>query len=332
MPLLLGSAPNQVPTNGDLGTAAFVDIAPLADLILNAPQTLTNKTLVNIVGSIDLNTATAIASASSINLDNILGNRVHITGTTAITSIVLSKGPRTVIFDGILILTHNATTNNLPGAANITTAAGDRAVYEGDGTTVYCVSYVKASGATVVDTSTNGAFRSLQVFTSSGTYTRPAGLVRAKITVVGGGGGGGSANPAGGGGGGGAAIKVVNSATIGSSQTITIGAGGALGSAGGTSSVGSLVSATGGDVGSGPQPGNGGLGISGDLNMAGGVGQPGDTAYSRPGDGGSSVFGGGGKAVGNFSGGSYGGGGPGQVSGASSPSGASGVIFIEEFF
>jgi hypothetical protein len=113
-------------------------------------QTLTNKTLTSIAGSVDLNTATTIASASSINLNTILGNRVHISGTTAITSIVLTKGPRTVIFDGILVLTHNATTNNLPGAANITTAAGDRAVYEGDGTTVYCVNYVKASGVAVV--------------------------------------------------------------------------------------------------------------------------------------------------------------------------------------
>ena len=93
---------------------------------------------------------TAIASASTINLNTATGNRVHITGTTAITAVTLTRGPRTLIFDGILTLTHNATTNNLPGAANITTAAGDRAIYESDGTTVYCVSYIKASGVAVV--------------------------------------------------------------------------------------------------------------------------------------------------------------------------------------
>ena len=95
-------------------------------------------------------TGTAIASAATINLDTATGNRVHITGTTAITAVTLTRGPRTVIFDGILTLTHNATTNNLPGAASITTAVGDRAIYESDGTTVYCVSYIKVSGAAVV--------------------------------------------------------------------------------------------------------------------------------------------------------------------------------------
>ena len=113
----------------------------------------------------ELATGTAIASASTINLDTATGNRVHITGTTTITAVTLTRGPRTVIFDGVLTLTHNSTTNNLPGAANITTAAGDRAIYESDGTTVYCVSYIKASGAAVVAASSNGGATT----TSSGT-------------------------------------------------------------------------------------------------------------------------------------------------------------------
>lgn len=96
-------------------------------------------------------TGAAIASASTINLNTATGNRVHITGTTAITAVTLTRGPRTLIFDGVLTLTHNATTNNLPGATNITTAAGDRAIYESDGTTVYCVSYIKASGLAVLN-------------------------------------------------------------------------------------------------------------------------------------------------------------------------------------
>jgi hypothetical protein len=100
-------------------------------------------------------TGAAIASAATINLNTATGNRVHITGTTTITAVTLTRGPRTVIFDGVLTLTHNSTTNNLPGAANITTAAGDRAIYESDGTTVYCVSYIKVSGTAVVVSSVN---------------------------------------------------------------------------------------------------------------------------------------------------------------------------------
>lgn len=96
---------------------------------------------------INLLTGANIASAGTINLDTATGNRVHITGTTTITAVTLTRGPRTLIFDGILTLTHHATTNNLPGAANITTAAGDRAIYESDGTTVYCVAYIRATAA-----------------------------------------------------------------------------------------------------------------------------------------------------------------------------------------
>lgn len=101
-------------------------------------------------GSQELPTGASIASAATINLDTATGNRVHVTGNNAITAVTLTHGPRTVIFDGILTLTHHATNNNLPGAVNITTAAGDRAIYESDGTSVYCVSYIKANGAPVI--------------------------------------------------------------------------------------------------------------------------------------------------------------------------------------
>ena len=97
-------------------------------------------------GMVDTKTGTNIASAATINLNTATGNRVHITGTTTITAVTLTRGPRTLIFDGILTLTHHATNNNLPGAANITTAAGDRAIYESDGTTVYCVAYIPVIG------------------------------------------------------------------------------------------------------------------------------------------------------------------------------------------
>lgn len=99
--------------------------------------------------TVDLLTGAAIASAATIDLTTATGNLVHVTGTTTITAVTLAAGPRTVIFDDVLTLTHHATNNNLPSAANITTAAGDRAVYWSDGTTVYCLSYQRASGAAV---------------------------------------------------------------------------------------------------------------------------------------------------------------------------------------
>jgi hypothetical protein len=97
-------------------------------------------------GTIDLLTGNSIASASTVNLNSATGNLVHVTGTTTINAVTLTRGPRWVVFDGQLTLTHNATTNNLPGGSNILTQAGDRAMYWSDGTTVYCIDYVRGPG------------------------------------------------------------------------------------------------------------------------------------------------------------------------------------------
>jgi hypothetical protein len=66
MPLLLGSAPNQVPTNGDLGTAAFVDIVPLGDLFINTTQTLTNKTITETVFAVTGTTPALLATNGAV--------------------------------------------------------------------------------------------------------------------------------------------------------------------------------------------------------------------------------------------------------------------------
>jgi hypothetical protein len=66
MPLLLGSAPNQVPTNGDLGTAAFVDIGSLGDVFLNTTQTLTNKTITETVFAVTGTTPALLATNGAV--------------------------------------------------------------------------------------------------------------------------------------------------------------------------------------------------------------------------------------------------------------------------
>jgi hypothetical protein len=98
-------------------------------------------------GAVDEVKGANIASAATVNLEAATGNLVHITGTTAITGITLNSGAeRTVVFDGVLVLTNSASLI-LPGGASITTAAGDSMRVRGDGTGVArVVSYTQANG------------------------------------------------------------------------------------------------------------------------------------------------------------------------------------------
>jgi hypothetical protein len=86
------------------------------------------------------------------------GNYFDVTGTTAITSINTTGGVGTLIklhFDGVLVLTHDATDLILPSGANITTAAGDEAEFIEYATGDYrCTNYSKADGTAVVDANT----------------------------------------------------------------------------------------------------------------------------------------------------------------------------------
>lgn len=110
-------------------------------------EQLFSTSAIQLLGAMEWVKGADIASATTLNLTTATGNGVHVTGTTTITGVTLGSGMvRLVIFDGALTLTHHATNNNLPGAANITTAAGDRAIYWADGTTVYCMLYQPAAG------------------------------------------------------------------------------------------------------------------------------------------------------------------------------------------
>ena len=92
-----------------------------------------------------------IASAGTVNLTTATGDTVQVTGTIAVTAITLADGlERRVRFAGVLTLTNGASLI-LPGAANITTAAGDVAVFRGFAAgVVRCMSYTKSSGQAVV--------------------------------------------------------------------------------------------------------------------------------------------------------------------------------------
>jgi hypothetical protein len=94
----------------------------------------------------------SIASAATTDLGSKDAGSLTITGTTTITALgTVSAGiKKTAIFAGALTLTHNATSLILPGGANITTAANDRAEFESLGSGNWrCNWYTKASGISV---------------------------------------------------------------------------------------------------------------------------------------------------------------------------------------
>jgi hypothetical protein len=185
-----------------------------------------------------------------------------------------------------------------------------------------------------VDTS----LQNIRVFTASGTYPTTSATIKVLVMCKGaGGGGGGSADTIFGGGGGEGAIswKLTTAAAL-SGQTVTIGDGGVgtgtgNGTVGGTSSIGSIVTAPGGGAGLRGDttlgvPGAGGNGGTRDWGEPGIPGQGGGVALAVTSGGGR----GGGTVRGNGIANS-GGGGAGSDSSAFGGGGGSGIIVCYEY-
>jgi len=135
-------------------------------------------------------TSTDVASASTCDIGAATTPLVNITGTTTITSFGTSTDKlRRVRFATALILTHNATSLILPGAANITTAAGDEAEFASDGSGNWkCTKYQRSSGVPVaIDTSGTLSSNSDSKVPSQKATKTYADTKVAKITSVSGG-------------------------------------------------------------------------------------------------------------------------------------------------
>ena len=228
-------------------------------------------------------------------------------------------------------------------------------------------------GSAWVVIATSGGYQYLTTvrFTSSSSFTKATypGLRAVMVKCQAGGGGGGSAavtaageaSASGGGGGGEYSEKWVLAASLGSSETVTVGAGGAGGTSGGNgtnggnSLFGSLCTAIGGDGGftrssttswnaaTGGQGGTGGVGdfkVRGAGGVAGFAGVLGGTEGGIPGAGGGSRLGGASRAGRGASGSTgdagsaYGGGGSGAVNSASQSAragaaGAAGIVIVD---
>ncbi len=174
---------------------------------------------------------------------------------------------------------------------------------------IYSATFSKVSLSPTSDTATATLPMSKKgikyTITSAGTLTVPTATYR--ILCVGGGGGGGVSEESddGGGGGGGGGFATAKTASLGGNYTITIGAGGAGGEivnyeivsakTGGTTSFGTILSASGGRPGgSNESSSSGGFGGTGGSGGGGGGGCSSSGNYANGGKGGNGDYGGGG--------------------------------------
>lgn len=246
-------------------------------------------------------TVTSVATSGTVNGISLTGGPITSSGTITLGGALTGVNLATQV-TGNLPVTH----------LNSGTSASSSTFWRGDGTWAAPASG-SSSGPTV------------QVFTSSGSFTVPTGITSVKVTAMGGGGGGGGGNTGSGLAGGtggvtGGGIAIVSGLTPGASVSVTIGSGGGggsggAGSSGGTSSFGAYVTATGGAAGS-----SGASGASGTFSTTGtilfrnsslsyGGGGPGgqgiDDTFSGTGGMGGGGGGGGGHSGGGGGGASY---------------------------
>ena len=220
-------------------------------------------------------------------------------------------------------------------------ASGDPAAVA-VGTATHVLTSNGAGAAPTFQAAGGGGLQSVQVFTSSGTWTKPAGISSVRVQLVGSGCGGFNWNKSGGAGG--YSEKFIDVSSI-SSETVTVGAGAASGVAGNTSSFGSHCSGAGGGVppgsaGSRTMSGLGGTASGGDINIQGGGGSGvGNVSPYASADGGVSYFGGGPASVqtspaspNNATNGAYGSSGGSTANGYTAmPASPSGIVIVWEY-
>jgi hypothetical protein len=247
VPNTFANATSAIPLSQlDNNFATAITIGNTAVQLGNTVTTLNNMTLANVTISSVASAITVAQGGTGLTTATAANNAIYSTGATTLTAGTL---PVAAGGTGATTLTaENVVLGNSTSAVKFVAPGSSGNVLTSNGTT--WVSQAAGGGGTA----------NVQTFTSSGTWTKPSGFgttSRVLIQAWSGGGSGGRNSGYGGGGGGGGAYKErwLPLSSLGATETVTVGAGGAAkttdgnGNVGGNTTVGSLITAYGGGPG-----------------------------------------------------------------------------------
>lgn len=161
--------------------------------VVAAGGTITGTILMS-GAALNMAAAVTVASATSTEIGAAASNNITVSGVATITSFdtVTAGIIRYVTFSGVLTLTYNATSMILPGAASITTAAGDVGLFQSLGSGNWkCLVFQKADGTAVAVGTTVATQAQMEAATSLVTTVTPGrtqyhpGVAKAWVTFDG---------------------------------------------------------------------------------------------------------------------------------------------------
>lgn len=363
LPAQTGNSGKFITTDGTTASWASIVGIPQTAQVYSGPPTGTFARAASKTGTYTQAGSTTV-NATVVAHGLAVGDRIYLdftsgTGVDGWTTVVTAPTADTFTCVRTSLTTSGNVTLHMPIVVTITSQAAHGLSTSGTAYVDFSATYTDAVFTVYQATASTFQVESGTIAAGSGTvslpsvaytstWTKPAGLVAVKATVVGGGGQGGLVAGSWGVGGsaGGVAVKIIPAASLGATEAVTAGYGGSTtapsastlaGQNGGTSSFGAHCSATGGLGGpSGVFAGNTATGVGGDYNLPGMNAAVGLSAGSA---GASGLFGSGGFTVSvDATGGSATGYGAGGASAnTSAPAlrgglGSSGVVIIEELF
>lgn len=302
---------------GTMATQSAGDVTVTGGSINGITELTVSAGATNTLKSNSTSTTIAFGSNNALRV-NSTSTVISFGGDTAL----ISNSTATVVTFGSNTALRANSTSTLIGAAGASTlVVNSTAVNIGGAITVSGTQVISSArvltnisdiDATTIDTIerniSTGSMVTYDRFTSPGTYTKPAGLLGVKV-IVGAGGGGSQAYRFGptdaatvayaSGGNGGIGIKYIPAASMAATVSVTVGSGGAAGAstlppndvgdwgasagAGGSSSFGTFVTATGGRGAASGSPGAFGVGANASFYAKSGPGGLLDSFQTSPG-------------------------------------------------